>query len=144
MRFKVGEDEVVLADITAPLGSLVFPLLELILITGISWIAIGWMDVTTTVPLALRNGVVVLWLVLSVWRFVVPVVRGRRRRFIVTDRRVLARGGTGKVDSIPHSQIHSARRAGGGVNLTVYGFPRPIRFDQVGKTRQVERLINSL
>ncbi|WP_246816281.1 hypothetical protein [Corynebacterium sp. HMSC30G07] len=144
VQFKVGEDEVVLADVTAPVSDLIFPLLELILITGICWIAIGWMDVTATVPLVARNAMVILWLVLGCWRFGLPVIRGRRRRFVVTDRRVLARGRTGKVDSIPHSQIHSARRADGGLNLAVYGFPRPIRFDQVGKARQVEKLINSL
>ncbi|MDK7179862.1 hypothetical protein [Corynebacterium riegelii] len=143
VQFKVGEDEVVLADVTAPVSDLIFPLLELILITGICWIAIGWMDVTATVPLVARNAMVILWLVLGFWRFGVPVIRGRRRRFVVTDRRVLARGRTGKVDSIPHSQIHSVRRNRGELWVGVYGYPRPIRFEQVGKTRALEKLLQS-
>ena len=144
VQFAIGEDEFVLADVTAPVSDLIFPLLELILITGVCWIAIGWMDVNPTVPVVARNATVILWLALSTWRFLVPVIGGRRRRFVVTDRRVLARGRSGKVDSIPHAQIHSAQRDAGGLNITVYGFPRPIRFDQVGRTRQVEKLINSL
>ena len=39
--FRVGGDEVVLADVCAPLSSLTIPLLELVLITGVAWMAIG-------------------------------------------------------------------------------------------------------
>lgn len=141
-QFTVGEDETILADVTAPLSGMVFPLLELIVITGVSWIAIGWMDVTPGIEPVIRNAVVLLWALLVLWRFVVPLVRNRRRRVIVTDKRLLARGRTGAVDSIPHRQIHSARRDNGGLTVAIYGYERPIHFEQVGKVRQVERLIN--
>ena len=139
----MADGEVVLADTTSPLSSLVFPLLEVIVITGVCWMAAGWMDANGVGPLA-RNLVIAVWAVVAVTRFLWPLAVSRRRRFVVTDRRVLARGRSGKVDSIPHAQIHSAQRDAGGLNITVYGFPRPIRFDQVGRTRQVEKLINSL
>lgn len=142
VEFRVGEDEVVLADVNAPLTALVFPLLELIVITGVCWIVIGRLDVTPGVGLAVRNLVSVLWMALLAWRFALPVWRTRRRRFLVTDRRILARGRTGKIDSIPHSQIHSVRRAEGGLDLGVYGFNRPIHFELIGKARQVEKVIN--
>lgn len=142
VEFRVGDDELVLADVTAPLSSLLYPLLELILITGVAWMAIGWMDVTPAVDSAVRNAAVGVWAVLVAWRFVWPVVRSRRQRFVVTDRRVLVRGRRGAVDSIPRAQIQSARRARGGIDLQVYGFGRPLHYDGVGKARQVERLIN--
>ncbi len=141
--FKVGEDEVVLADVTAPLSALTFPLLELIVITGVAWMAIGWMDVTPHVDPMLRNIVVAVWAVLALWRFVGPLVTARRRRFVVTDKRILARGRRGAVDSIPFRQIHSARRERGGITVAVYGYERPIHFEQVGKTRAVEKVLSS-
>lgn len=142
VEFRIGEDEVVLADVTAPLSTLMFPLLELIVITGISWIAIGWMDTHQADP-TLRNALVAFWGVLALWRFVWPVIRARRRRFVVTDRRVLARGRRGAIDSVPLHQIHTARRSKGGITLGVYGFGRPLYFEQVGKTRKVEKVLNA-
>ena len=42
--FRVGGDEVVLADVCAPLSSLTIPLLELVLITGVASMAIGRLE----------------------------------------------------------------------------------------------------
>lgn len=142
VRFRVEEGELLLADVTSPLSSLIFPLLELVLITGVAWMAIGWMDVTPAVGVLVRNATVGVWAVLALWRFVMPVVRARRRRLVVTDRRVLVRGPRGAVDSIPHQQIHSAHRTKGGLDIAVDGFARPLHYDSVGKAKQVERLIN--
>ena len=138
--FRVGGDEVVLADVCAPLSSLTIPLLELVLITGVAWMAIGWMDVTPYIDPAVRNATVLVWALVALWRFVGPVVASRRRRFIVTDKRILARGKRG-VDSIPLRQIHSVRRDHGGLTVAVYGFAQPIRFEQVGKARAVEKTL---
>lgn len=143
VEFRVGEGEVVLADVSAPLSTLIFPLLELVVLTGISWIAIGWMDATPEIPPVLRNLIVALWVLIVLWRFLVPLLRTRRRRFIVTDRRVLARGRSGSVDSIPLRQINSVRRSRGGIDLGIYGFGSPIHFEHVGKSRQVEKVLHS-
>lgn len=142
--FKVGEDETVLADVCAPLSSLTFPLLELVAVTGLAWMAIGWMDVTPHFDPAMRNIVVAIWAILVVWRFVAPLVSSRRRRFVVTDKRVLARGRRGAVDSIPLRQIHSVRRESGGLWVALYGYAQPVRFDDVGKTRAVEKTLRAL
>ncbi|WP_301925400.1 hypothetical protein [Corynebacterium glaucum] len=143
VEFRVGEGEVVLADVNAPLSTLIFPLLELVVLTGVAWIAIGWMDITPGIPPVVRNLVVALWALLAFLRFLLPLLRTRRRRFIVTDRRVLARGRSGSVDSIPLRQIHSVRRSRGGIDLGIYGFGSPIHFEQVGKSRQVEKVLHS-
>ena len=139
--FRVGGDEVVLADVCAPLSSLTIPLLELVAVTGVAWMAVGWMDVTPHVEPGLRNIVVLIWALIVLWRFIVPLVASRRRRFIVTDKRILARGRRGAVDSIPLRQIHSVRRDHGGLTVAVYGFAQPIRFEQVGKARAVEKTL---
>ncbi|MDY5785252.1 MULTISPECIES: PH domain-containing protein [unclassified Corynebacterium] len=139
---KLSEGEVVLADTCGPLTGLIFPLLELIVVTGLCWMAIGWMDVNG-IDAIFRNAVVGLWALLALLRFVMPVARSRRRRFTVTNRRVIARGGAGRADSIPLQQIHSARTARGGVSLAVYGFERPLHYADVGKAKKVQRVLNA-
>ena len=62
--FRPVEGEVVRADLTSPLHTLTFPTLELILVTGLSWMLIGWLDQPgmDTDP-QLRNAVLLVWLV---------------------------------------------------------------------------------
>ena len=138
---KLADGEVVLADTTSPLSSMVFPLLELVVITAVCWMAVGWMDANASTPFA-RNLIVAVWAVVGLIRFVWPLAVSRRRRFIVTNHRVLARSRRGAVDSIPFSQIHSARRDRGGIMIAVYGFDRPLYFPEVGRSRRVEKLLN--
>ena len=144
---KMGRGEVKHVDVTAPYRALLWPVLELILITGISWIAIGWLDVQVNnqgLDVALRNAVVALWAGLSVWRFVLPVVRMRRKRFIVTNQRVIARAPTlqGQTDSIPLGDIVGVRRRRGGISLAIRGYDRAIHFPDVPRTKRIEKLLN--
>ena len=140
----MGRGEVVRADFSAPARTLFFPFLELLLITALCWMAVGFMDQPGSVwDVNLRNGLVGLWAVLSFWRFGLPVIRARRRRFIVTNQRVIARAGSlrPRVDSIPFHQIHSVRRRRGGISIAVYGYDRPVFFENVPRARRVEQLI---
>ncbi len=142
----MSRGEVVRADFSAPARTLFFPFLELLLITALCWMAVGFMDQPGSAwDVNLRNGVVGLWLALSAWRFGLPVIRARRRRFIVTDQRVIARSGTlrSRVDSIPFHQIHSVRRRRRGISIAVYGYDRPIFFEDVPKTKRVEKMIGA-
>ncbi|SDS39509.1 hypothetical protein SAMN04488539_1590 [Corynebacterium timonense] len=135
------DGEVVLADTCEPTSGLVFPLLESIVLTGVCWIVIGWMDVNPIDPF-FRNLVVVVWLVLLVTRFVRPVVAARRRRFLVTNQRVMARSGRGGVDSIPLDHIHSAQRSRAGLTLWVRGYDRPLFYPAVGRAKKVQKVLN--
>lgn len=144
--FRPGDGEVVRADVTAPLRTLTFPVLELILITGVSWILIGWLDrPDMVVDVQLRNGVVLIWFLLAVWRFVLPLIRARRRRFIVTDRRIVVRDGAfrSRVDSIPLRDIRGVSRRRRGISLAISGFARPLYFPDVPKTKRVAGLIET-
>lgn len=142
MRLERGE--IVRADLTAPASTLFFPFLELILITALCWMGIGYMDQPgSTWDVNLRNALVGVWVALALWRFVLPVLRGRRQRFMVTDRRILARAGRlgARVDSIPLRQVHSVRRYRRGISLALYGHDRPLYFENVPKAKRIERMI---
>lgn len=139
MTMRPGETSIV--DVTAPLRVLIFPVLELILATGLTWMAIGWIDATNGDPV-LHNGLVVVWLLLFIWRFLVPLRRARRCRFIVTNARIVARMGS-KVDSIPLTDIAGVRRHRGGIFLSIRGYDRALYFPNLPKTKRIERSIAS-
>lgn len=150
----IKPDEQVLVDMTAPTSALVFPFLEVILLTGVAWMGIGWLDnpynlpeVATGVfdPVLLRNSVVTVWLVLVVWRFVLPLLRSRKQRFIVTNQRIVARPAklTAKVDSIPLGQVLDVARRRKGISLAVRGFSYPLYFGGVPKSKKVVGAINA-
>ena len=61
----------------------------------------------------------------------------------IRDRRILARGRRGAVDSIPLRQIHSVRRERGGLWVALYGYAQPVRFERVAKTRAVEKVLQA-
>lgn len=145
-QFQLGQDEVVRADVTAPASSLFFPFLELLLVTGLSWIAIGYLDQPgSQMPVEIRNGVVLFWALLAVWRFVLPLIRARRSRFVVTNQRVLVRAPTlrSRVDSIPLRQIHSVGRRRRDLSVSVWGLDRPLYFPGVPKAKRIEQLIRA-
>ena len=137
---KMGQGEVKRADVSAPFRALIFPFLELILITGLLWIAIGWCDVQAVDPM-LRNGLVAVWALLGIWRFVIPLFKARRKRFIVTNLRVIAREGK-HVDSIPLTDIRGARRRRGGISLALHGYEKPMYFPSIPKAKRVEDILN--
>lgn len=124
-----------------PLTALVFPFLEMIVVTAVSWMIIGWMD-ANGVDVGIRNALVGVWALLAFWRFVLPLIRTRKQRFVVTNKRVLyVPSGRGRTESIPLAQIRDARRYRGGMNVVVYGYGQPVYFPDVGRGKRVEELI---
>ena len=150
----IAPNENVLVDMTAPLTALVFPFLEVVLLTGVAWMGIGWLDNPYNLPepatgvfepVLLHNSVVTVWLLLVVWRFVLPLLRSRKQRFIVTDQRIVARPAnlTAKVDSIPLGQVLDVARRRKGISLAVRGFSYPLYFGGVPKSKKVVGAINA-
>lgn len=140
-KIKLGRGEVVLADMAPPLRGLVFPFLELIIATALSWMLIGWMD-ASGVDVGIRNAVVGIWFLIVLWRFVLPLIRQRRQRFVVTNKRVLfVPGGRGRTESIPLMQIRGVRRRRGGLDIGVLGYGEAVHFDDVGRAKRVQALI---
>ena len=124
-----------------PMRGLIFPFLELIIATALSWMLIGWMD-ASGVDVGIRNAVVGIWFLIVLWRFVLPLIRLRRQRFVVTNKRVLfVPGGRGRTESIPLMQIRGVRRRRGGLDIGVLGYGEAVHFDDVGRSKRVQALI---
>lgn len=141
---KLAPGERVRADMTSPPGVLLFPFLEAVVTTGLVWMAVGYLDGPWIgVDRTVRNALVALWAVLLVLRFLLPVVKERRRRFIVTDRRIIARAPTlrSRVDSIPLRDVHSVRRYRGGISVAVFGLDRALHFPSVPRGKKIEGMI---
>ncbi|APT93123.1 membrane protein [Corynebacterium phocae] len=137
---KMQPGEFRLADVTAPYRALVFPALELFLYTGLCWTGIGWIAGSLR-DATLEKACIAVWLFLVVFRFVVPVWKARRRRFIITNTRVIARNGA-KVDSIPLADIAGVRRHRGGLGLGIRGYQQPLYFSDLPKSKKLERVLN--
>lgn len=140
-KIKLGRGEVVLADMAPPMRGLIFPFLELIIATALSWMVVGWMD-TAGVDAGIRNAVVGIWFLIVLWRFVLPLIRMRRQRFVVTNKRVIfVPGGRGRTESIPLMQIRGVRRRRGGIDIGVLGYGEAVHFPDVGRAKRVQALI---
>ncbi|WP_087116101.1 hypothetical protein [Corynebacterium urinipleomorphum] len=140
-KIKLGRGEVVLADMAPPMRGLIFPFLELIIATALSWMLVGWMD-ASGMDTGIRNAVVCIWFLIVLWRFVLPLIRMRRQRFVVTNKRVIfVPGGRGRTESIPLMQIRGVRRRRGGIDVGVLGYGEAVHFPDVGRAKRVQALI---
>lgn len=140
-KIKLGRGEVVLADMAPPLRGVIYPFLELIIATALFWMLIGWMD-TAGMDAGIRNAVVGIWFLVVLWRFILPLIRQRRQRFMVTNKRVMfVPGGRGRTESIPFAQISDVRRRRGGIDIGLLGYGEAVHFPDVGRARRVEALI---
>ena len=149
----VADGDRIHADLTSPLSAMLFPIFELIAITGICWMAIGFLDqlpgIDGTNPadsFPARNLLVGIWAILCAWRFGVPFIKQRRFRVVVSDRKLLVRrpGLSTKYDSIPLSYVHRVQRRRNTLVLGVGGQHRPYVISQVPKARKVESLLKNL
>ncbi|MEJ4099657.1 PH domain-containing protein [Corynebacterium mastitidis] len=146
--FSLEPRERVVVDVSAPLSTLTLPALEAILLTGVAWIVIGYLDrPEVSVSLDLRNALVGLWALALCWRLVLPLCRVRRQRFMVTTRRILVRGpGLGaRTDEMPLHYVRGARKKGRGrLALGLMGYDRPLVFARIPRPKRVAQAIDGL
>ncbi|WPF66622.1 MULTISPECIES: hypothetical protein [unclassified Corynebacterium] len=146
--FRPGSRERVVVDVSAPLSTLIFPALEAILLTGVAWIVIGYVDrPEVSVSMNLRNALVGVWALGVVWRLLLPILRARRQRFMVTTQRIVVRGpGLGaRTDEISLRQVRGARKYGRGrVALGLIGYDRPVVFARLPRPKKVAQAITGL
>ena len=151
----IAEGDRIHVDLTSPLSAMLFPIFELIVITGICWMGIGFLDQLPGIdgtnpadsfPEGTRNLLVGVWAVLAAWRFGLPLIRQRRFRVILSDRKLLVRraGLRTGFDSIPLSYIQRVQRRRNTLVLGVGGHHRPYVMNQVPKARKVEALLKDL
>lgn len=131
-------------DLTAPLKTLTFPVIESLFLTTVCWMAIGWVD-TQGIP-DLHNGIVSLWFFLVCWRLFLPILRSRRQRFALTDQRIIVRapGFGAREDSIPLMHVVGAYKKKGALYVDVAGMNRPLVFQDVPRAKKVAAEINQL
>lgn len=152
---RVTSAERVYVDLTSPLSAMLFPVLELIIITGVCWMAVGYFDrlpdmfgyiPATDFPPGTRDLILGIWVVLSLWRFGLPLLRQRRYRITVTDRKLLVRpsGLRSRYDSIPLSYMHAVQRRRKTLILGVGGQSRPYVLNNVPKAKKVESVLKDL
>lgn len=90
----------------------------------------------------IRNAVVGIWFLVVLWRFLLPLIRQRRQRFMVTNKRVMfVPGGRGRTESIPFAQISDVRRRRGGIDIGLLGYGEAVHFPDVGRAKRVEAMI---
>ncbi|KQB87525.1 PH domain-containing protein [Corynebacterium lowii] len=146
--FSPEPREKVVVDVSAPLSTLTFPALEAILLTGVVWIIIGYLDrPEVTVGLGLRNALVGLWALGLCWRLVLPLWRSRHQRFMVTTRRILVRGPglRARTDEVPLRQVRGAKKRGRGrLALGLMGYDRPLIFARIPRPKRVAQAITAL
>ncbi len=134
-------------DVTSSMFDLTFSVVEAILITGICWMGIGVLDHPgVAFNPAGRSILVFGWFFLLLWRLVLPFLRARRRRFIITNRRILSHPATlgGKLDSIPLDSITRVQRQGSAIGLGVAGYPAVLWFNSIPKARKAVQLLDQL
>ena len=129
-------------DVTSPYISMLFPALELIIITGITWIIIGYMDSDKAawfLDTNIRNLMVGIWAALSLWRFVLPTIRLRNRRIMVNDE-IIIHSATLRptTHTIPLKSIRAVNRKRNELILTVIGQPQPVVLRDVAHSRRVQ------
>ncbi|MDO4928892.1 MAG: hypothetical protein Q3976_07525 [Corynebacterium sp.] len=135
-------------DITSSLFEMIYPALESIIITGLCWMAIGYVDahVSLVNPAIMHNTLVVLWIILLLLRCVVPIIRQRNRRIMVTNQRVILRTATfrGTWESIPLDAVRDIARRRKGIFLAVAGHDRSIYLPKVPKAKKVVAVLEDV
>lgn len=142
-------DEEVIIDTNPTFSGIFWPLLELMAITGIIWLLIGFIDkdpVTAANFAVARTLLMLLWVLLLVRRVAVPLLRWLRERFILTDRRILLRHGLFRTDvsSIDLRSVRGVRRQGSDLLFMTYGYGSPITVANIPSSRKVAKLVNRM
>lgn len=153
ITFDPGEQ--VLAELSPARRSMFFPVLRLMLWTGLFWMGIGVLDQylatnaldapTVEAFLWLRRGLLVAWLWVCWRRCVRHLIFRARSRMLLTDRRLITATGhlRSRIGQIPLANVVDCRSHRGDVAVYVAGARVPLVLHSVPYTRKFERLLRS-
>ena len=171
IRFEPGEQ--LLAELNPSRRSVVFPVLELVVLTGVLWLAIGtvdgWLDSLlrtaqgwtahppldnadalpgnpqVTVAVWLRRALVVVWVVAAWRRCLRHLLFRRRSRMLLTDRRLITATGhvRSEIGQLPLSEVIDVSSRGRTVTLHIRGSMYPVVLHDVPSPRKFIRLLRS-
>lgn len=166
-------DEPTLAELSPTRRSVIFPVLELLLITGVIWLGIGAIDryfasvamsnlgyelsplsdvrlyvsnPLLTPMLWLRRGLLLLWLWLAWRRCIRHLIYRARSRMVLTDRRLITASGhmRSRIAEIPMYAIMDARSSGSTVSIFVVGQRMPVVLQSVPQAKKFARLVRTI
>ena len=132
-------------DVTSPLRSMALPVVELLVLTGVFWIGVGYLDRDVYGEgYWWRNLVVLAWALCVLWRFVLPLIKQRRRRFVVTDTEIRMRnaGLFSRTVTIPLPAVRGAGRYRN--MITLHTRSGPVYVEGVPKAKKITDTINQL
>lgn len=141
--------EVILLDTNPTFGRLVWPLLELMVVTGVCWLLIGFIDgpaIAAGDMQGVRQLLMIAWVVLVAWRVAKPVLGWLGERFVLTDRRIILRRGIlrPQVVSIDLRSVRAVNRKGGVLYLQTRSFGPPLAVEDIPSSRKVARMVSQL
>lgn len=169
-RVSFAPGEQILAELIPTRRSVLFPVLELLVITGLVWMGIGAIDrffdvlavrVTGDVirpatltpaslnnPVALgalwaRRGLLVLWVVLAWRRCIRHLLFRRRSRLVLTTHRLVTATGhvRSRLTEVPLPAVVDARRRGSSVSVYVEGSRQPLVLKHVPQSKRFTQLL---
>lgn len=132
---------------------LFLPALTFILATALAGFASGlaWRNTEGTTRTIVLLAVLVVWVLLLIWRCLVPVISWKSTHFIITDRRVLVREGmlTHTGIDIPMSRISSVqfshglidRMMGTGTLIIDAASGDPLEYNDIPQVQKVHALL---
>ncbi|WP_130839588.1 hypothetical protein [Corynebacterium neomassiliense] len=160
-KIRFAPEEVILADLSPSRRSVVFPVLELVLVTGVVWMLVGLLDAhlagaavtavgyypgnpalvpglpgvsSTALPaLWCRRILLVLWVWVAWRRSLRRLVHRQRCRIILTDLRLVTASGDwrSRIGEVPLGSVVDARRRGRAVEVLTRFDRRPLRLVDV-------------
>ena len=170
IRFDRGE--VILAELSPSRRSVLFPVLELILATGVVWLLIGLLDTylvdaavdaagvapdrltdipavpgvdaAVTAALWVRRLLLVLWVIVAWRRCLRHLVFRQRSRMILTDRRLITASGQwrSRITEIPLDQVVEVSQHRGTVSVWARGYRAPVRLTDVPYAAQFAAMLS--
>lgn len=172
-KIRFDDGEVILAELSPSRKSLIFPVLELILATGVAWLLIGLVDahlamVATnaigTVPDNLgtvpdlpevdatalpalwgRRLILIGWVWIAWRRCLRPMLFRQRSRIILSDRRLITATGNwrSRVMEIPLDQLVEVDQNGGTITVWTRGHHAPCQLLDVPNAAQVAEMLSA-
>lgn len=140
--------EVLLAELSPSRRSVFFPVLELLLVTGIIWMGIGFLDsgdfsLPQPQDMWVRRILLLLWVWLAWRRCIKHLIFRSRSRMVLTDQRLITATGhlRSQIAQIPLANIVDARAQGGDVAVYVAGARVPIILHSVPQAKKFVRIL---
>lgn len=146
---ELGAHEQILLDTNPTFNRLLWPLLELMAITGVCWLLVGLIDgphLAAGEFGVLRTLVMLIWLALIGLRVVRPVLAWLGERLVITQHRILLRRGffSPRVVAIDLRSIRAVDRRGSVVYLHTHPNAAPLALMDVPGSKKVARLVSRI